>query len=308
MKYGEWLEKWYESYVVPSVKAKTATCYKSLIDNHIVKKLGDCKIGEITPILIQQLAVELMNKNGKNGKGLSANTVNMIITLIQGSLKTASALGYIKRYSLSNVKRPKTEEKQITCFSIREQKRIEQAVYEDGREKMFGIIICLYTGLRIGELLALEWSDVDFKSKELAVTKSCYDSKGGDGRYARITCTPKTRSSIRNVPIPKQLLTLLREKKQGCVGTYVVSDCGNTVSVRSYQRSFELLLKKLKIRHRSFHALRHTFATRALECGMDVKTLAEILGHKNPTVTLKRYAHSLTKHKHDMMNRVGKLL
>lgn len=78
--------------------------------------------------------------------------------------------------------------------------------------------------------------------------------------------------------------------------------------MRSYQASFALLLKKQNLPHRGFHALRHTFATRALECGMDVKTLSELLGHKNPTVTLNRYVHSLMPHKHEMMNRLGKLL
>ena len=78
--------------------------------------------------------------------------------------------------------------------------------------------------------------------------------------------------------------------------------------VRSYQKTFELLLKRLRIPHKGFHSLRHTFATRALECGMDVKTLSEILGHKNPTITLKRYAHSMMEHKAEMMNRLGKLL
>ena len=81
-----------------------------------------------------------------------------------------------------------------------------------------------------------------------------------------------------------------------------------SISVRSYQRTFELLQKKLHIPHRGFHVLRHTFATRALECGMDVKTLSEILGHKNPTVTLNRYVHSLMDHKRMMMNRLGKFL
>ena len=89
---------------------------------------------------------------------------------------------------------------------------------------------------------------------------------------------------------------------------FVVSSGGKAVSVRSYQRRFELLLKKLGIPHKGFHSLRHIFATRALECGMDVKTLSETLGHKNPTVTLNRYAHSLMEHKADMMNRLGKLL
>ena len=101
---------------------------------------------------------------------------------------------------------------------------------------------------------------------------------------------------------------MMKALKKRSVSPFVVSASGNPVSVRSYQRSFELLLKKLKIPHRGFHSLRHTFATRALECGMDVKTLSEILGHKNPTVTLNRYAHSLMEHKADMMNRLGKLL
>ena len=82
----------------------------------------------------------------------------------------------------------------------------------------------------------------------------------------------------------------------------------NIIPVRSYQASFSLLLRKLNLPHRGFHALRHTFATRALECGMDVKTLAELPGHKNPTVTLERYVHSLMPHKCDMMNRFGALL
>ena len=89
---------------------------------------------------------------------------------------------------------------------------------------------------------------------------------------------------------------------------YVIENKGTAVFMRSYQRTFELLLKRLNIPHKGFHALRHTFATRALECGMDVKTLSEILGHKNATITLNRYAHSLWEHKSEMMNKLGKLL
>lgn len=116
------------------------------------------------------------------------------------------------------------------------------------------------------------------------------------------------RVARRVIPLPKQLLPLLKGIKKKSDSPFVVSANGKPVSIRSYQRSFELLLKRLNIPHKGFHSLRHTFATRALECGMDVKTLSEILGHKNPTVTLNRYAHSLMEHKADMMNRLGKLL
>ncbi len=108
--------------------------------------------------------------------------------------------------------------------------------------------------------------------------------------------------------MPKRILAILKEHKKRSKSEYVVSDNGKPIYLRSYQRTFELLLKKLNIPHKGFHALRHTFATRALECGMDVKTLADILGHKNPQITLNRYVHSLMDHKRMMMNKLDKLL
>ena len=180
---------------------------------------------------------------------------------------------------------------------------IEQALLTDKRSKMLGILICLYTGLRVGELLALEWTDINFSKNELFVNKTCHDR----GK-SRVTTPPKTTSSIRIIPIPKQLIPLLKQLKKQSKSQFVISENGKYISVRSYQRSFELLLKRLGIAHQGFHSLRHTFATRALECGMDVKTLSEILGHKNATVTLNRYAHSLMDHKREMMNRLGKLM
>ena len=221
--------------------------------------------------------------------------------MIQAALQVAYRLGYLSEYTADKVKRPKAAEKQIECFTVEEQKKIEAAALADRRPKMFGIVLCLYTGLRIGELLALEWSDIDFAKGEISVNKSCHDSK------KNLIEAPKTPTSRRIVPIPKQLLPLLREQKKKSSSAFVVGE-DKVQTVRSYQYSFSLLLRRIGVLHRGFHALRHTFATRALECGMDVKTLSEILGHKNPTVTLNRYVHSLMPHKHEMMNRLGKLL
>ena len=100
---------------------------------------------------------------------------------------------------------------------------------------------------------------------------------------------------------------MLKEHKK-ISSPLVISKNGEGISNRTYQRNFESLLKSLNIKHRGFHTLRHTFATRALECGMDVKTLSELLGHKSPAVTLKKYAHTFLIHKKEMMNRLGKLL
>ena len=304
MLYKEWLSEWLENYVKTSVKERTYGKYADIIRIRLIPALGDYELNDLPPFIVQRYITELLHHgNLKNGEGLSANTVNLIIAVIQSSMETAHSIGLTDEYKMDKIKRPRMQEKQIACFSPSEQKIIEQAVLTDKRDKMIGILICLYTGLRVGELLALEWADIDFSKNELKVSKTCYDK----GR-SRITTGPKTTSSVRVIPIPKQLVPILKQRKKQCTSQYVISENGTYISIRSYQRSFELLLKRLGILHQGFHSLRHTFATRALECGMDVKTLSEILGHKNATVTLNRYAHSLMDHKRDMMNRLGKLI
>ncbi len=308
MKYIDWLMQWLVNYIRPSVKVRTYERYRLIIEQHIKDKIGSMELNDLSPFILQQFITELLQSgNRKTGKGLSANSVNAIISVIQGSLKTAHLLGLTKEYTADKLKRPKLKEKPVECFTLAEQKQIEQAILNGKKDKLYGIVLCLYSGLRIGELIALQWSDIDFTKGILTVSKSCHDSKDG-----LIIDAPKTISSRRAIPLPKQLLPILKsikkKKKKKNNAPFVVSAKGKPVSVRSYQRSFELLLKRLKISHKGSHSLRHTFATRALECGMDVKTLSEILGHKNPTVTLNRYAHSFMEHKVNMMNRLGKLL
>lgn len=304
MKYIEWLNIWLNNYIKPSAKERTYIRYEQLIRTHIATKIGDNDINDLMPIVLQSFVTELLNTgNLKTGKELSANFVNMVISVIQNSLKTAHLVGIANEYTANKIKRPKTKEKQVECFSCQEQKKIENHVLNSGKDKLFGIVLCLYTGLRVGELIALQWKDIDLQKGLLTVSRSCHDTSGGI-----VFDEPKTATSRRVIPLPKQLLPKLKSIKKNSNSDFVVSMGGNAVSVRSYQRSFELLLKRQNIVHRGFHSLRHTFATRALECGMDVKTLSEILGHKNPTVTLNRYAHSLLEHKVAMMNRLGKLL
>ena len=309
MLYKIWLMEWLTNYVMPSTKQKTYSSYADIVKSRLIPKLGEYRLADLTPLIVQRYVTELLQcGNLKTGIGLSANTVNTIISVIQGSLSTAHLLGLTDSYEMNKIRRPKAKEKPVESFTPAEQKQIEQAVMADRREKMKGIIICLYTGLRIGELLALEWSDIDFQKAELSVNRTCHDSKNKDGSYCRITDTPKTEHSRRVIPLPRQLIPILREMKKGSSSPLVIVGERPPLSVRSYQRSFELLLKKTGIPRKGFHALRHTFATRAIECGMDVKSLSEILGHKNPTVTLNRYVHSLMEHKRAMMDKLGKIL
>ncbi len=309
MLYKDWLVVWLTDYVMPSKKDKTYTSYKDNVYNHLIPALGDYEINELSPLIVQRFITGLSQSgNLKTHRGLSANSINSIITVIQGSMATAHLLELVNKYEMDKIKRPKGQEKPVECFSSAEQKRIEQAAMSSKREKMKGILICLYTGLRIGELLALEWSDIDFGKAEMRICKTCHDGRDKSGHFCRITDTPKTSHSRRVIPLPKQLLPILKEMKRHSYSELVITGEKGTLSVRSYQRSFELLLKKAGVQKKGFHALRHTFATRAIECGMDIKSLSEILGHKNPMITLNRYVHSLMEHKRAMMDKLGKIL
>ena len=304
MLYKDWLNEWLNNYIKPTCKIRTFERYSQLINKHIICAIGYYDLKDLTPCLIQKFVSDLLTKgNLRTSQGLSANTVNGVISVIQCSLKTAYMLEYTKAYIGDKIIRPKTAEKQISCFNILEQRKIESFCMQNKKKKLYGVIICLYTGLRIGELLALKFTDIDFNKLLMYISKTCHDSSNG-----RVIESPKTQTSNRIIPLPKPILKLIKELKSITSCEYLIADYDKPVSIRSYQRTFELLLKKLHIEHKGFHSLRHTFATRALECGMDVKTLSEILGHKNTSITLNRYAHCMFEHKQSMMNKLAKTL
>lgn len=302
VKYKDWLEEWLAYYVRPATKERTYTKYATQTQHYLAPLLGDYDMGALSAYEIQKFSVALVDS------GLATNTINGIVSVLKLSIKRAAALGKAKRDCLDGLVLPKTQAKQVECFTLQEQRKMEEYIAKSKNHKLFGVLFCLYTGLRIGELLALTWQDIDLKKGVFTVSKTCMDS-WHDGQYVKIILPPKTSSSNRVIPLPKQLLPRIKELKKGQKGEYFIVGQGRYgAQIRSYQKTFGRMLNKLELPHRGFHSLRHTFATRALECGMDVKTLAEILGHKNPTVTLNRYAHSLMEHKACMMNKVGKLL
>lgn len=308
MKYKEWIEEWMNLYVHTSCKRRTCERYEQVIRNYVLPFWGDYELEGITVNAVQRFIYILQSsKSIKTGETLSSNYIKMIVNVVQNSLKIAYLNGYIENVANGKIVKPKVVEKQIKCFSVSEQKAIEMAIENDKRCKMKGIVICLYTGLRIGELLALAWSDIDLEKRILTVSKTCYDGKI-EGKRTRIIDTPKTPCSQRQIPLPKNVVSILKSLHRTSKCEYIIADGAKPVFMRSYQRSFELLLKKNSIEHKGFHSLRHTFATRALECGMDVKSLSEILGHKNATITLNRYSHSMWEHKAEMMDKICKTL
>lgn len=161
MKYIDWLNQWLESYIRPSVKVRTYERYRLIIEQHIKDKIGGIELNDLSPLVLQQfITVLLQSGNKKTGEGLSANSVNAVISVIQSSLKTAHLLGLTDEYTADKLKRPKLKEKPVECFTLAVQKQIEQAVLSGKKDKLYGILLCLYSGLRIREHIALQWSSI----------------------------------------------------------------------------------------------------------------------------------------------------
>lgn len=292
-----------------TIKYKTFICYSELIRLHIAKQLGNYELKEISLQVVQEfINNEIKNGNLKTGKGVSTSLIKLMIYIIKSSLDYAVDCKLINQNNISKIQIPKTIEKFVDAFSQKDQNKIENYIFSRGKRNHFGIIICLYTGLRLGELLSLKWEDIDFEHSMLVVKRTYSFIKNEYGKYINLIDSPKTINSYRAIPLPKFIINILKNQKKSSKSEYVICTNHNTiVNPRSYQRTFEMILKRAGVNKKNFHSLRHTFATRAIENGMDIKTLSEILGHKNSLITLNRYGHSLIDTKIKMINSLAKI-
>lgn len=282
---AEWLKSWLKSQV--QLKSTTKTVYQSHIDNYINPNLGKIPLKKLNCEILQGFVNDL---------DLSASTIKTIFSIIKSALSSAEDNGLITNV-WGKVKLPKKEKSIVQILTVNEQKRLECVLVSDFD---IGIWISLYAGLRIGEVCALKWSDICFETSTLTVNGTQARTENG----VEIT-SPKSRTSRREIPIPKVLFDKLKELPQSC--DYVLSKNSKSVDVRTYRRYFKQILQKANLPDIKYHALRHTFSTRALEVGMDYKTLSEILGHSSVGITLDLYAHSLKEHKRNEMNKLDKI-
>lgn len=309
MKLQELLQIWLNKYAKLTLKTRSYTGYADIIRLHIDPILGEYDIQDITPVILQDYVIEkLKSGNLITHKSLASNTVYRIVSILKQVFNLALNLELISKNPTQNIKLPKPKEKEVLALTREEQKIVEEYCLKSIKNNYLGIIICLYTGIRLGELLALTWEDIDFEKKYLYIKKTSYTMRQNN-KTIIVTDTPKTKKSNRLIPIPLKLIQLLTIYKTRSTSNYIIHTLRNEmVETRSYQRTFESILNKCNIKHYNFHCLRHTFATRALELGMDIKTLSEILGHTNVAITLNRYAHSLLDYKIQEMNKIAQIL
>lgn len=307
--YKDWIYEWLiekREYI----KESTYANYSNNIFNHIIPKLGEYSLAEIDHKILQEFLLDLF-KNGKsNGNGgLAEKTVKDISIILKGSLKKAINEGKMKHIELTFHYPKSNIEKKIYILTKKEQNKITDYVIDNLSSKNIGLLISLYSGIRIGELCALKWEDIDFKKSLICINKTMqriYIKDKSDNTSKIIITSPKTKNANREIPINKNFLELLKKVKSS-KNNYVLTGTEKFIEPRSYRKHFEKVLKKLKIKHFNFHSLRHTFATNCISLGVDYKTVSEILGHSNVNITLNLYVHPRLSQKKKCIDLVCKV-
>lgn len=279
----EWLEN-----NKNQVKITSYQKYRSTIEKHIIPELGKVQIQFITSVMIQRYTDKLLSKE------ISRTTVNDILIVLGMGLSYAEEEYHLHIPKISLVKNPP---KEMRVLSVSEQNIFVEYLLNKNDVFSFGMLLALFTGLRIGELCALTWDDIG--ENTIRVNKTIQRVQN-DGYTEILILPPKTISSNRIIPIPKELMGLLKSKKAH--GTVLKQDNGKQIEPRLMQIKFKKYTAECGIENINFHSLRHSFATRCVELGFDIKTLSEILGHSDVKTTLNKYVHSSMEQKSKQMD------
>ena len=278
------------------VKASTIANYIFKADKHILSSFGGLKFSDLSPKIVYDFIQHKLND------GLSAKYVADIIVILKSIAKYA-AKAYHCYNPIADVELPKVEKSEMKLYSKEQQNTLKAALLHSPNLTKLGVLLCLFTGMRIGELCALRWSDIDFEERTVSITKTCQRIR--EMRKTRIAVTsPKSRSSVRTIPLPGFLIKLLREFAPSNNDTYLLSCSDKVFEPRTMQYRFQSILRRANLPSINYHSLRHIFATSCIEMGFDVKTLSEILGHGSVEITLNRYVHSSMSRKRECMERL----
>lgn len=275
------------------VKSSSYCCYEKLISKHILPYFEDIDYSELGTPIINEFADYKLKYGKINGiGGLSAKSVHDILVVMRSVTKYAER-EYGFRNPMRNISMPKSESKGAEVFNKEERGKLHAYLQHNLTNSNLGILLTMYSGLRIGELCALTWNDVDFQGGVIHVTKAVQRvADNSDGQKTTIAVTsPKSKTSVRDIPIPAFILKIMKNSKHSSNG-YILSETNKPVEPRTMQNRFKAVLRECGIRDANFHLLRHTYATVCIESGFDAKAVSELLGHSNVNITLNRYVHS----------------
>jgi Site-specific recombinase XerD len=332
VKVGEWLDLWLQEYMKPSLRPTTFGSYEHIIRTHIKPELGDIILKDLRPEHLQKLYNEKFRKGRVDGTGgLSAKYVRYIHNLVHESLDQAIKNQLIARNVSEATTLPRQEKKEIRVLSVEEQRRFTEVLENDPWGS--AIKLDLASGLRLGELLALKWKDIDFEEGVIRVRSSLARVKVFENENNPVPSSntkrkettlifqePKTKSGKRNIPIPDNILKELKEhlerqeNEKNFMGEAYVdyglvfcTQYGTPIEPRNMMRRFYQLVSDAGLQKANFHALRHTYATRALEAGIHPKVVQEILGHSNISMTLDIYSHVMPELKKEAAGKLNHL-
>lgn len=306
-KYEYWLDAWLHAKRL-GVKESTYIRYRNTIENHIKPDLGKYPINKISTSLMEQfVSRKLQNGRIDGNGGLSPKSMSDIMVIVKESFKYAHSYGVSVVCSFERISFKKNAQ-EMRVLSPLEEQRLLSVLFKDFDRYKMGVFICLYTGIRIGELCALQWKNVSLSEKAIKIeyTMQRLQSENLSAlQKTRIIVTePKSYAALRTIPLPEFVIDVIKPFA-GFPNTYVLSgECKKIIEPRTMQNRFKAYLAEGKIEEANFHSLRHTFATRCIEAGFDVKTLSEILGHSSVKITLDKYVHSSMQLKRSNMEKL----
>lgn len=288
------------------VKESTINRYRLLLESYVFPELGGMPVAQVGPVQVELLCRKLAGSGGREGRGLSQSTVAGTVTVIRGVLAWAGS-GAARQLSAPRAPRQACR-REIRVLSRDEQARLSSYLFSEGSLSSTGMLLSLFAGLRLGEVCALRWDDLpDDGTVHVRRTLQRLKDNSGAERRTRIVVTgPKTPCSVRVIPVPDAIRTVLDRRRQA--KGYLLTGSDRYLEPRTMQYRFKQALTRSGVKDANYHALRHTFATRCVELGFDIKSLSEILGHSSVSVTLDRYVHPSLDMKRDNMRLLDGLL